>query len=176
MSWVWMKSADSDFCTVPPPKTLPTRVHMDLLHVFLRIAPSKRHPLAIPASRDLRNLLFVYDAGDRAALELVFEGRGGTFEEALERVPKWVLRRVRRRVPDPEELVRLLELYFERYNSNKDKKLGIFVFPKSSSEQQDAVVELARRGFLSDPEGEVLFEQVCAQTFSLPKLLTACFI
>ncbi|KAK4700377.1 hypothetical protein P7C70_g5873, partial [Phenoliferia sp. Uapishka_3] len=146
--------------STPSPLSIATRVHMDLLHVFLRIAPSKRHPLAIPASRDLRNLLFVYDSEDKAALELVLETRGETFEEALERVPKWVLRRVRRKVPGPDELVRLLKLYFERYNNKKDIKHGIFVFPKLSFEQQDAVLELARRGFLSDPEGEMLFEQV----------------
>ena len=70
-----------------------------------------------------------YDADDRAGLEAVLEDSGETFEEALERAPKWVLRHLRNRFPSPHELSYLIEKSFLDDNGRMQ---GSYLFQRRS--------------------------------------------
>lgn len=118
---------------------------------------SRAHPLAGEYSQKLRDAFFVCDADDRDAIRPVLSELGyRTFELAVMDRPNWVWQRVRRRVPPPEELYVRVKKVLDAYRDCKDPK-GRPLLTLTAQKNEPEVLELIRRGFLSDPLDAALY-------------------
>ena len=125
--------------SIPVEETSPvTRVMLDALHAMKRITTNipALHPMSLKFAADLRDSIFQMDAGDvKRCDEVCREGLGlnrsfkTTFPERLQSNPDWVLKRVRRSIPQPKELAKNLNSLVERYTDNVffDAKYGVLL-------------------------------------------------
>jgi hypothetical protein len=83
---------------------------------------------------------------------------GVTFDEMLIRNPRYIAARTPRHVPAPSVLVPAIEHVYRNYGNALDAKTSAPLFSKQAWQKANAVVELARQGYLSDIDGVVLYE------------------
>jgi hypothetical protein len=155
-----------------PNQMLPTRVFDDIFHVqdrLLRLLP-KSHSAFKAFARAFADTILVADAGDRAAVEQVYASKGLTWQYALRAHTDAVRRRVRRYCPPPEQLVSDLDQLFNSWKDvqcSVDPKQGP-LFSAAARKQGQAIVELARRGLISDPPGVQIYLQIGTDLDGLP--------
>ena len=157
---------DTDMVAADRPETpisgsLHTRVLLDVFHGMMRIGEhiSKGHKFHFAFTQHFRDAMFEIDAGDRASVEAALRHRAvpTTFDRELEKNPKWVWERVRRRVPEPDILEKRLQLLLEemsqsRYNDGSTPLLS----EKAKKEIANLLVHV-RKGCLSDPPGVSMY-------------------
>ncbi|KAL8293201.1 hypothetical protein RQP46_000895 [Phenoliferia psychrophenolica] len=125
----------------PNPKAdpIPSRVLTDIFHVFLKILTRKDHPLSREFTLRLRDAIFVPDPSDKERvikyLESLPPDKRMTWEQALRQL-------------------------FDAYRDRPDTTLKADepsggLFTKTARQNEKAVLELARCGFMSDPYFEI---------------------
>lgn len=158
-----IESPEDDGNQENPNAAPPTRVLLDVFHAMKRVTslvPAK-HPMLMMFSNDLRDSIFTIDQSDKAKIEEACQrGLGDhkfktNFTERFKSAPDWVLKRVRRRIPCPEQLVERLKKFQEKYTSKKfvDHKHGELFNARVKKELNHLITHHAAKGCLSDPPG-----------------------
>jgi hypothetical protein len=92
-----------------------------------------------------------------------------TFEEMLIRKPRFIAARTPRYVPPPSVLVPAIQHVYNTFGNAIDAKTGLPLFSKEAWKKANAVLELAREGYLSDVKGIVLYEKAGIDKYGLQK-------
>lgn len=103
-------------------KQIPSRVLKDAFHVMDQIKISLRHGIAKNFARRFRDALFIVDQDDKKAVEKHLQKIGTTWDKHLVYDPVYVLDRVKRYIPPPDELLPVLKRLFKKYGWNVNKR------------------------------------------------------
>ena len=87
----------------------------------------------------------------------------------LVRNPRFIAERTPRYVPPPSVLVPALTHVFKTFGDAIDVKSGAPLFSSEARKKANAVLELARQGYLSDVEGVALYERAGVDKYGLQK-------
>ena len=136
---------------------LRSRVLGDIWHLMNQFPIAQAHGLRRPFARALRAAFFKYDPEDLATLEAFFESKGVSFDYVLRSHPTWLLRRLRRFVPPPEELLPRLAQVIYDFGALLCAKSNQPLFNDKAWEITPNVLENVRRGLYSDPPGYQLY-------------------
>lgn len=152
-----------------------SRVLKDAFHIFNMFYISVSHGLRIEFARALRDAIFIIDAEDKGRIVAWGQRQNPPqdFAWILRRAPAWVLRRCKRIIPPPEQLYPLVLKVFQTYGPLKDATTGLPLFNSAAWAVAKNVLELIRKGFLSDPPGIPLYYQLGVDKFGLR--LYRCF-
>ncbi|KAJ7088237.1 hypothetical protein C8R43DRAFT_1142287 [Mycena crocata] len=146
-----------------------TRIKKDIFHAFHMITLSP-HGLRAAFFRTLRDHIMRWDPTSRQivdkACRRIFNV---TFEVMLIRDPRWIQERVPRYVPSPSVLVPAIKHVYNVFGNALDAETGRPLFNKQSWEKANAVLELAREGYLSDIEGVAIYERAGVDEYGLQK-------
>ncbi|OBZ66439.1 hypothetical protein A0H81_13618 [Grifola frondosa] len=116
-----------------------------------------QHGLRRPFARALRDAFFIPDPEDKASIEDFLKMKEVSWEHMLFTHPNWLLRRVRRFVPPPEELLPRVQAVLRGYGPLKDAITGLPLFNDRAWNVVEAALENIRRGYYSDPPGIPLY-------------------
>lgn len=105
----------------------------------------------MPFARALRNAIFLFDPEDKAIIEEFLQKQNISWESMLCCHSDWILRRVKRIVPSPEELLSHVAKVLHSYGPLLDPKTGNPLFNQQAWEVATNVLENIRRGYYSDP-------------------------
>ncbi|KAF7720604.1 hypothetical protein EC973_007053, partial [Apophysomyces ossiformis] len=144
------------------------RIFKDIFHLMDMVKVPKRHGLAKEFSRRLRDAIFVVDSEDRRLLETYLAAKNITWNYMLSTKPSWVLRRVKRVVPPPEELLPVVDNLFKEYGPLICSRTGIPLFDQEAWRQASHVLEAIRLGHVSDPSGYSLYFKIGHDENQLP--------
>ncbi|KAH9478811.1 Werner Syndrome-like exonuclease [Psilocybe cubensis] len=154
----------------PDAKSEYTRVKKDIFHAFHMIPISVNHGARPSFLRAMRDHLMRWDPKIRVTVDEACQKHFNlTFEQMLLRNPRFIAERTPRYVPSPSILVPALKLVFETYGNALDVKTGLPLFSADAQQKANAVIELAREGYLSDIEGVVLYERAGIDKYGLQK-------
>ncbi|KAF8633831.1 hypothetical protein AX17_004351 [Amanita inopinata Kibby_2008] len=132
---------------------LRSRVLGDIWHLMDQFPISQHHALRAPFARALRDAIFLFDPEDKAIMEDFLQKQNISWESILRCHPDWVLRRVKRIVPCPEELLPRVAKVLHSYGPLQDPKTGQPLFNQQAWDICTNVLENIRRGYYSDPPG-----------------------
>lgn len=137
---------------------LPSRVLNDVFHTMMNLAPSRSHSMAGIYQAKLRDAFFVVDCDDKAAVTEVLLQLGiETFEAGVLLRPKWIWSRVRRWVPPAAILLQRVKEVLDKFRDIQCPVSKAPMFTSSTLRSEPEIVELIRRGYLSDPPLADLF-------------------
>lgn len=148
----------------------PTRVLKDIFHLIEMIPISLKHGLAKEFKRRLRDALFIVDEDDKKLVQerYIIKRKGETWERLLLHRPKWLLRRVRRYVPSPDELYSIVKQLFDTLGPLPCNTTNRPLFDKQSKKYADNVLKYIQTGYVSDPDGIPLYFKVRVDCYGLP--------
>ena len=130
---------------------IPTRVFKDIFHLMDMIPISKSHSMAKEFYQQFRDALFVYDRADRANVELHLRSQNQTWKQTLLVTPNWIHKRVKRIVPQPEELLPVVRNLFNSFGSIECSRSGFPLFNREARKQAENVLSIIEAGHVSDP-------------------------
>jgi len=136
---------------------LHSRVLGDIWHLMHQFSISQAHSLRRPFARALRNAFFKYDPEDHANLEVFLQSKKVTWDQMLCTYSSWILWRVRRFVPPPEELLPRITKVLYDFGPLMCSKSKQTLFNDKAWEVAKNVCENIRRGYYSDPPGIQLY-------------------
>ena len=145
-----------------------TRVLKDPWHAFDLIYISKSHALRKLFARAVRDAMFVVNKEDRALVEILLKAQGSSWDEKLKYNPKWLWRRVRRTIPSPDELYKLLSAVIKLYGPLEDSATGQPLFNATAWKSAKNLLKLVQQGYLSDPPGIPLYYKIGVDRDDLP--------
>jgi hypothetical protein len=132
--------------------------------------PIPAHGLRATFFRTLRDHIMRWDPAARLIVdETCRRVFNITFDIMLIRDARWVQERVPRYVPPPSVLVPAIQHVYNAFASAPDAETGRPLFDKKAWEKANAVLELAREGYLSDIPGIVLYEKAGIDEYGLQK-------
>ena len=147
-----------------------TPVKKDIFHAFHMIPMAVNHgawPLFLRAMRDH---LMRWDPAIHATVDetcrRVFKL---SFDQMLLRNPHFIAERTPCHVPALSILVPALCLVFDTFGNALDVKTNLPLFNAEAHRKANAVLELARQGYLSDIEGVSLYERAGIDKYGLQK-------
>ncbi|KAJ7434171.1 hypothetical protein FB451DRAFT_1379978 [Mycena latifolia] len=147
-----------------------TRIKKDIFHAFHMIPLSSSHGLRAVFLRTLRDHMMRWDPVIRAKVDetcrKVFKVG---FDVMLLRHPRFIKERTPRYIPPPSVLVPAIQHVFNIFGNARDAESGQPLFNKTAWQKANAVLELAREGYLSDPVGVVLYEKAGVDEHGLQK-------
>lgn len=146
--------------TVTEPPTRPTRVIQDIWHLMDRIPVPRRHGALRLFAKMFRDALFVVDEGDKARVAIVLEKQGSTWDKAINSKPRWIWKRVRRYVPQPQILRPLVEKIFTLFGPMICAKSKKPLFSDDAHQKAKNVLQDISQGFVSDPVDIPLYYKV----------------
>ncbi|KAG6825608.1 hypothetical protein H0H87_009082, partial [Tephrocybe sp. NHM501043] len=92
-----------------------------------------------------------------------------SFDQMLLRNPRFIARRCPRHVPPPSILVPAIQHVFDTFGPALDAKTGTPLFSKQAWAKENAVIELAQEGYLSDIEGISMYKKTGIDKYGLEK-------
>ncbi|KAJ6536480.1 hypothetical protein DFH09DRAFT_1091440 [Mycena vulgaris] len=144
-----------------------TRIKKDIFHAFHMI-PIPAHGLRAIFSRTLRDHIMRWDPVLRVQVDEVCRREfNASFDVMLIRDPQWIKEHVPRYIPPPSVLVPAIQHVYNVFGNAPDAETGRPLFDKKAWEKANAVLELAREGYLSDIEGVVLYEKAGLDEYGL---------
>jgi hypothetical protein len=148
-----------EMATQPWPTQTRSRVLKDIFHVFQMIIIPKNHGLRVKFSRALRDAIFLPDATDKKRIEsyLARLSPPMTFVEKLQSNPSWIKKHCKHVVPPPEKLSCIVSGLFRDYGPLKDAQKGFPLFNTEAWQTAKKILELIRKGYISDPPGVALY-------------------
>jgi hypothetical protein len=130
-------------------------VQLDIFHAFKRLPVSTDHPASASFHKALKKAFFILNQDDVDAvlpiLRSLHDGADSEFnmELAMERRHKWCLKRIRRHVPPPEQLISRLQEVFKSYGNTVDD-FGRKFFSDAAWKEAAQILHHAQMGCLSD--------------------------
>ncbi|KAJ7930158.1 hypothetical protein B0H13DRAFT_1858986 [Mycena leptocephala] len=162
------KIVDSESASSPEPEL--TRIKKDIFHAFHMLALND-HGLRAQFCTALRDHLMRWDPVSRKAVDEVCRKYFGiSFDVMLSRNPAYIKRRTPRYVPPPRIIVPAIEHIFNSYEHAIDARTGRPLFSDKTWQKANAVLDLARQGYLSDIQGVPLYEKAGVDQHGLQKL------
>ncbi|KAG6835693.1 hypothetical protein H0H93_015646 [Arthromyces matolae] len=139
-----------------------SRVLKDPFHVFNQFYISVAHGLRVDFSLALRDAIFIPDIEDKQRIIAWGASQNPplTWEVMLRTRAKWLWRHCKRTIPPPEQLHPLVEVVFRTYGPLKDAKSGLPLFNSSAWNTAKNILDLIRKGYLSDPPGVPLYYRI----------------
>ena len=155
----------------PPDRNIEyTRIKKDIFHAFHMIPTPINHGLRPAFLRALRDHMLCWDPIVRKSVDSVCQQVFKlTFDDMLIHNPRFIAARTPRFVPPPSVLVPALQHVFDTFGDALDAKTGAPLFNKEAKKKADAVVELARQGYLSDVDGIAMYESAGVDKYGLQK-------
>ena len=147
-----------------------SRVLQDIFHVmdsFFDYIPLK-HSLAKDFMFSLRDAIFVFDEEDLNRVQVYLTSIGEAFDSFYARNSDWILKRVKRFVPPPQELYRRVSLIFDFYCDQPDATTGAHLFSNTAKQEAEKFLQKILTGCLSDPPGESLYFRIKYDKNGLP--------
>ena len=146
------------------------RAHVlkDVFHLMDSLKYSQRHGLAKEFSRRLRDAIFVVDPQDRDRIEAFLRTKNTTWERKLSEDARWILRRVKRTVPPPQELLSTVKDLFSSYGDVLCVKSGNPLFDREGWRKARLFLSAVKDGEVSDPPGVSFYHQIGVDKDSLP--------
>ncbi|KAJ7667374.1 hypothetical protein B0H17DRAFT_1142779 [Mycena rosella] len=157
------KIVDSESTSVPDAEL--TRIKKDIWHAFHMLA-LKDHPLRASFCVALRDHTAIISCDG-----ILPHHFGISFEVSmLSRHPDYIKRRTPRYVPPPRSvIVPAIEHIFNSYGNALDAQSGSPLFSEKTWQKANAVLELARQGYLSDIQGVPMYEKAGVDNHGLQK-------
>ncbi|KAF8133168.1 hypothetical protein K438DRAFT_1998221 [Mycena galopus ATCC 62051] len=148
--------------------SLYTRIKKDIFHAFHMI-PIPAHGLRAIFFRTLRDHIMRWDPVLRVQVDEVCRREfNASFDVMLIRDPRWIKEHVPRYIPPPSVLVPAIQHVYNVFGNAPDAETGRPLLDKKAWEKANAVLELAREGYLSDIiEGVVLYEKAGLDEYGL---------
>ncbi|KAG6825372.1 hypothetical protein H0H92_003927, partial [Tricholoma furcatifolium] len=144
----------------------------DIFHAFHSINTPLNHGARPLFLRALRDHMLRWDPNMRAVVDRTCRQHFNlTFDQMLERNPRWIAERTPRHVPRPSILVPALDFVFKCFGNVLDAKTQQPLFNKLAWKKAEAILELARLGYLSDPEGVSMFKKSTIDKYGLQKYI-----
>jgi len=145
-------------------------LHKDIFHAFHMIPLPVNHGMRAPFLQALRDHMMRWDPEHRASVDKTCQKVFNlTFDQMLVRNPRFIAERTPRYVPPPSVLIPALSHVFETFGDTIDVKTGAPLFSSEARKKANAVLELARQGYLSDVEGVALYERAGVDKYGLQK-------
>ncbi|KAG2191844.1 hypothetical protein INT47_009991, partial [Mucor saturninus] len=139
---------------------IPSRILKDAFHVMQMIRVSLKHGMAKEFSRRFRDAMFVVDLEDKRAVSQYLDSIGTDWESYMVKNPDFILERVSRYIPPPEELFNSVSLLFDYYGPAKCILSGKPLFNEDAWSASKHVLEEIRLGHVSDiANGPVLYTE-----------------
>ncbi|GLB45293.1 putative retrotransposable element tf2 155 kda protein type 1-like [Lyophyllum shimeji] len=134
----------------------------DPFHLFNQFYISAAHGLLREFATTLRDAIFIPDQADKSRIMAWGQTQSPpkTWNDILFADARWLWRRCKRVIPPAEELYPLVAEVFQKYGPLKDAKSGLPLFNTAAWAVAKNVLELIRKGYLSDPPGIPLYYQV----------------
>jgi CRISPR-associated Cas5-like protein len=155
-----------------PPKTYEEfiLIKKDIFHAFHMIPITVDHGLRKAFLRALRDHLMRWDPSVRAVVnEACQKFFKLSFDQMLVRNPRFIAARTPRYVPPPSVIVPAIQHVYKTFGNAPDAKTGLPLFSAKAWKKANAVLELAREGYLSDVKGVVLYEKAGIDKYGLQK-------
>ena len=102
-------------------------------------------------------------------MENFLKTKGVTWDYMVAAHPEWLLHRVRRFIPCPEELLPRIATVFQKFGPLRDAITGSPLFNEKAWEIAHNALENVRRGFYSDPPGIQLYYVFGKDKYNLTK-------
>lgn len=117
----------------------------------------QQHGSRLSYLQALSSAILVPDPIDKELISARLRREGTTWEIRLRTAPKWIWRRCKRRVAEPEELFELLSEVFRIFGSIKDAKKGTPLFNLAAWKMVKNMLDLVVEGSISDPPETPLY-------------------
>ncbi|KAH9475789.1 Werner syndrome ATP-dependent helicase-like protein [Psilocybe cubensis] len=157
--------------------TIRSRVLKDVFHVFNMFHISSTHGLRAEFARQLRDAIFIPDGEDRAKISAwgAMQTPPLTFEQIQKLRPRWLWKRCKRIIPPADILHGLLKKVFETFGPLKDATTGAPLFNFNDWKTSGHILDLTRRGFISDPPGIPLYAAIGIDSAAPSLTIYRCF-
>lgn len=120
--------------------------------------------------RSLRDHILRWDPSSRTKVDQACRQHFNlTFDQMLARNPRFIAERTPRHVPSPKILVTAIEHVYHMFQDAVDAKTGAPLFTDQLRAKADAVLELAREGYLSDTLGVLMYEKAGVDQYGMQK-------
>ena len=139
---------------------IPSRVLKDPWHAFDMLKISKSHGLRKEFACALRDALFIVNPSDKAKIDARLISEGSSWQEKLKYHPKSLWPLVRRTIPPPKDLYKIVEDLFKTYGPLKDATTCQPLFTAATWKSAKSVLKLIEAGYLSDLPGIPLYYEV----------------
>lgn len=140
------------------------------LHAFHMIPIPVNHGVRPAFLRALRDHLMRWDPVAKSEVDKVCRERFGlTFNQMLHRNPRFIAERTPRHIPPPSVLVIAIQHVYDMFKDSIDAKTQVPLFTEPVKIKANAVLELARQGYLSDIEGVQMYEKAGIDAYGLQK-------
>jgi hypothetical protein len=146
--------------------TVHTRVKLDPSHWFSRISSSldSGHGLHVDFCRALRDAVFIMDTGDKELITMYLNSIGQDFEERLDNDSEFILRHVRRTIPQPPVLRARIMNVVDRFRGATDATTNLPLLPPGFDKIMNNALVHVDKGCLSDPTDVQLYHQLPKKT------------
>ena len=121
---------------------IPSCVLKDAWHAFDMLTISKSHGLQKEFARALRDALFIVNPSDKAKVDARLKSEGSCWEEKLKYHPKSLWPLVRRTIPPPKDLYKIVEDLFKTYGPLKDATTCQPLFTAATWKSAKSVLKL----------------------------------
>jgi len=147
-----------------------TRIKKDIFHAFHMLPIPVNHGSRPAFLRALRDHLMRWDPVARSEVDKVCRKHFDlTFDQMLRRNPRFIAERTPRHIPPPSVLVTSIQHVYDMFKDAIDAKTGTPLFTEPFRIKADAVLELARQGYLSDIDGVPMYEKAGIDVYGLQK-------
>ncbi|CEP08772.1 hypothetical protein, partial, partial [Parasitella parasitica] len=148
--------------------TVPSRIIKDAFHIMQMIRVSLKHGMSKDFARRFRDALFVVDPQDKKNVESYLASIGTNWNDYMVKNPDFILERVKRFIPPPDELYKSVKLLFDNYGNAICASSGKPLFNDDAWKDANAVLEEIRCGHVSDVKnGPPLYTELGYDTNNL---------
>lgn len=156
--------------TPPDAGNIYTRIKKDIFHAFHMIITPVNHGLRATFYRALCDHILWWDPDIRASVDEACKHVFNlNFDQMLACSPRFIMECTPRYVPPPSVLVPAISHVFDTFGNSLDAKTGTPLFNKTTWQKANAVLKLAREGYLSDNMDIVLYEKAGVDKLGLQK-------
>jgi hypothetical protein len=147
-----------------------TALKKDIFHAFHMLPIPVNHGSRSAFLRALRDHVLRWDPVSRSNVDQACRRHFNlTFDQMLARNPRFIAERTPRHVPSPSILVAAIEHVYQMFENAIDAKTGAPLFTEQLRAKADAVLELAREGYLSDVIGVPMYEKAGVDRYGMQK-------
>lgn len=139
-----------------------SRVLKDVWHVFHMLYLPATHALRKQFTRELRDAFFIPNEDDQRHINSwgAIQKPPKTYQELRNSMPDWTRARCRHIIPPPHLLYPLVAKVFQTYGPLIDPITKQPLFSASAWKIASNILELVRKGFVSDPPGISLYTRI----------------
>lgn len=110
--------------------------------------------------RRLRDAFLVFDPEDKANVERYLIASGTDWNSCLLSNSDFILKRVKRRIPPPDELLPVVKFLFEKYGPLRCSRTNLPLFDEQANQAAANILESIRLGHISDlVDGPALYTE-----------------